>query len=268
MQWNDRSGRATKLAPPHAGRVYHDVGAQLANLACRTVVAVEEVAHADSASVLGEDAVDARVLADDDTPRACALRKGAGGVDRIRNAVTWKVNAPHDVVDVGERHHLLDLARGDHVDGQSEHTRHRRPALELLESCLGGGHAHGAALQEASRLAGIGFEGGEEFGGVLGEAGEVVSSAELADKASRMPGCSAGELRPLEQHHVGDSSQGEVVGHAAPYDSAADDYHTCVGGQLGHESSPRSMDLGSTTARPVITPARRSARARFTWSSG
>jgi hypothetical protein len=51
---------------------------------------------------------------------------------------------------------------------------------------------------------------------------------QLPDQAGRMPGRAAGQLLAFEQHDVGPAELGQVIGHRAAGDAAADDDHAGI----------------------------------------
>ncbi len=89
-------------------------------------------------------------------------------------------------------------------------------------------------LHEARRLLGLGFQVGEQVGGVLGQPGEVASRPELADQPGRVPRRATRELLAFEQHDIGAITLGEVVGNAASDDAPADDHDTGMTREIGH----------------------------------
>ena len=111
-------------------------------------------------------------------------------------------------------------------------------------------------------MAGLGLEAGEQLGGVLREAGEILGGAELTDEAGGVPRGAAREFAPLEQHDIGDAAHGQVIRDAAPHDAATDDDHAGAPRYLGHGRTcggamtsqlRHSLTLVSETIRRTIT---------------
>ena len=101
--------------------------------------------------------------------------------------------------------------------------------LSSVEALGGAREAEAAVLAEAGRLPGLGLEPGVELGRVLGEPGQVLGRAQLADQPGRMPGRARGQLLALEQQHVRASRAGQVVGDRAADHPAADDHRPGMG---------------------------------------
>ena len=75
------------------------------------------------------DARHLQVLKNLHASRAGALGERLRDVDGIRVAVARNMNAADHIVEIGERVQLMNLAGGDHVDGQAEYLRHGGVAL-------------------------------------------------------------------------------------------------------------------------------------------
>src|SRR5262249_7985445 len=161
-------------------------------------------------------------------------RQSLRRVDRIGTAVLRQIHRAHHVLDREQRPALLCLAGREYLHLETEAARHGGAALELLEPRLARRHRHRAHLPEAGRLPGLALEAGVQPGGVLGESGEVVSRAQLADESGGVPGGAAGQLPPLEQQHVAAAAAREMVGDAAADDAAADDDYARVRGDALH----------------------------------
>ena len=224
VQRHGGADACAEFVAPHACAVHDHVGADVAAVG----------AHAHCTTVLDDDLVDARVLEDLRPTRASTLGERLGGVDRVGDAVARQVHGADEIVHVGERHEVLHVGGSDDVHLEAEHAGHRRLALEFLEALLVRGDAHRTALLEPGGLTGLLLERGEQVGGVLREAGEVLRGAQLADEAGGVPGGAARELLALEHDDVGDAAQGEVVGDAASDDAAAHDDDSSAAGQVGH----------------------------------
>ena len=215
MQRHGGAGLIAELATPHTRSVHHGVGADVAPLC----------AHTDCTSVLDDDLLHLDVLDDAHALGTRALRQCLGGVDGVGDAVTGQVHTADEVVDVGERNEVLDVGRRDDVDGQTEHACHRGATLQLFETLVVRRHRYGTPLLEPGGLTGLLLECLEQVGGVLREACEVVRRTQLPDESGGMPGGSTRELFAFEHHHVGDTTQRQVIRHAATDDATTDDDH-------------------------------------------
>ena len=180
--------------------------------------------HADGAAALDPDPGDRRVLEDARATHLGALGERLRGIDGIGLAVLGQEDAAHQIVDHQQRPAFPDLAGREHIDLQAKGLAHRGAATQLLEACLGLGHADRAVLPEAGRLPGLGFQRVVQVGGVLGQFRQVARRAQLPDQPRGMPGRAAGQFPTLEQHDVADAQLGQVIGDRAAGDSAAD-YH-------------------------------------------
>ena len=140
-------------ARPHAGREHDCVGRDLALVASTTPRAR-----------LPSDWIDVdRTFSKTRAPRIVApLIERHRGIDRIGLAVVGQEDAADDVVDVEQRPLRLDFGWRRLVDLEPEGLGHRGAALQLLEPLGVGGDREAAALQEAGRLTGLGFEAGIE----------------------------------------------------------------------------------------------------------
>ena len=65
-------------------------------------------------------------------------------------------------------------------------------------------------FKQNSEFVVLGFQAGEQIGGVLGQPGEVASRPELTDEPGRVPRRSTRELLAFEQHDIGAITLGKA----------------------------------------------------------
>ena len=116
------------------------------------------------------------------------LGQGLGDVNGVGVAVGGNAHAPQDIVDMQQRHPLLDGRRRQDLRLQAEHLGHGGVALQLLQPLPGGGDGHRTALPVAGGLPGFRLQALVKFPGVAGQAGHVDGAAQLAHQTGGMPG--------------------------------------------------------------------------------
>jgi hypothetical protein len=89
-------------------------------------------------------------------------------------------------------------------------------------------HGNRAALLKPRCLARYVFERFEKVGCVLGEASQVMSSAQLADKTRSMPSSATSKLLAFKKYDICATTQGQVIGNTAADDASADDYDASI----------------------------------------
>ena len=129
--------------------------------------------------------------------------------------------------------------------------RHRRAPPDLLPALGVGRHRDRPGRAVSGGLAGLVLERLEERGRVGGQLGEAVGGLELRHEPGRMPCGAAGELALLEHHHVGDPPPGQVVGHAAAHDAAADNNDLRTFRQHPDHRAPPSSRRQRAAGRPT-----------------
>ncbi|OPZ55105.1 MAG: hypothetical protein BWY91_01257 [bacterium ADurb.BinA028] len=207
-----------KLAGPHTGGVDGilalDVGGAvtLGDADCGDLIVVRD-------NGFGRDAFN-----DADAELFGAAGEGHREVDRVDPPVAGDIEARGEVVGLGEREEVGNLARGDLVDlkplGALEGGD---PAVFVQASLVGG------CLDEPNRLetggqAGLGFEPGVEIAAVEADRGRGVRRrAEAGHQAGRVPGGAGGESVAFEDDDVGPAEVGQVIGDRGADDPAPDD---------------------------------------------
>ena len=161
------------------------------------------------------DPGDLAALDDPGAAHARALGQRLGDVDRVGLAVARDEDRADQVVDREQRMARLRLGRARAPRPRGRRSRPIEAArLQLDEALRGAREAEAAVLAEAGRLPGLGLEPGVELGRVLGEPGQVLGRAQLADQPGGMPGGARGQLPALEQQHVPPAELGQVIGDA------------------------------------------------------
>ena len=170
--------------------------------------------------------LDARDLDALEDLRALELRafgERHGDVDGVHASVARDIKTREEVVDFGERKHLLDLARRDlvHLDAAVSIKRGHTPVL--LEAVFVGGDLDKTHIAKTGRLARLFFEAHVEVARVLAKLGARLGERSKAHhEARRVPSRSCGESLLLEENDLAAQVR-EVVGDRAPDDAAAND---------------------------------------------
>jgi hypothetical protein len=203
---------------------------------------------------LGDNAFRGDALDDPDAELLGAAGQGHGEVDRVDPPIAGHIEAREQVVGLGQRELLGDLARADLVDLQALSALERGdPAVFVQSARVGGG------LDEPDRLepggqAGLGLQPGVEIAAVEPDRRRGVRRrAETRHQPGRVPGRAGGEPVALQDDDVGPAQVGQVVGDRRADDSPADDDDAGPGGQVGgpgrfHRCSsahPRNLSLCS-----------------------
>ena len=147
------------------------------------------------------------------------------------------------------------LGHGDDVRLHALGLGHVGGAEQLGHPVAGGGHPQRAALVPAGAQAGLRLQARVQLAALQHQPGQRRVRAQLPDDPGRVPGRAAGELALLEQDDVGPAQLGQVVGHAAAHDPAADDHDLarCGTSLLGIR---RPSALAACAAAPVtLSPA-------------
>ena len=263
---NDDAVALAELSGPHAGSVD--------GILALDVDGAVDLGDADRGDpiALGDNGFGGDSLDDADTERLGAAGERHGEVDRVDPAVAGHVEAGEQVVGLGERELLGDLARGDLVDLKALGALEGGdPAILVQAPRVGGG------LDEADRLetggqAGLRLESGVEVAAVEADRGRGVRRrTEAGHQAGRVPGGAGREPVAFEDDDIGPPQMGQVIGDRRADDASADDddpgsrgqrrwRHRCdgVGGACGRGSGgahPWNLSL----ARPRTTPGLRTA---------
>ena len=82
-------------------------------------------------------------------------------------------------------------------------------------------------------MTGLPFQTGIEFGAVFVDLGHAVAGAEATDQSGGVPGGSAGKLVLFKQHDIFPAEFGQMIGDAAPDDTATDDDDFGLCGHIG-----------------------------------
>ncbi len=218
-----RAGHRRDLAAPHAGRVDHALGVDLALVGH----------HRFDAPGARLQPGHAHALRDDHAAGARSRRVGVGQAGRIDVAVAFDPRGADDAVELDQRKELARLPGRHQLDMEAEALGHRRRALEFLPARRRRGEAQAADAMPAGRLSGLRLELAVELGGVAHEAREIAAAAQLSDQSRRVPGGAVRQLQAFQQEHVALAALGEVIGDAAADDPAADDDDAAFSGQ-GH----------------------------------
>jgi hypothetical protein len=232
-------GHPPDRAAPHAGAVDHDLGVDPAELGL-------DPTHP---AVLPHDARDLAALDDPCPVLARPLGQRLGDIDRVGLAVRRDVDGAREVADGDQRVQRFGLGRREFEHLETARAAHRGLAPQLGEPGGSAREADAAVLLEAGRLPGFRLEAEVKLRRVFREAREIRCRAQLADQPGSVPGGAAGQLFPLQQHHVAPAELGQMVGDRAADHSAADDHRLRVTGQIS------SHDVLSLGAGPIFSKA-------------
>ena len=252
VQGQGDAGLARKLPAPHAAAVHHDIRGDMARLA----VLGEVVDAGDLATRLG-DTGDLGVFKDLRALHPGTLGQGHGNVGRVALAVQRQVDRADDAVDVEVGIHRLGFARRDFRDIDVEDAGDGGLAQQFLVPRFGQGDRDGADLTHPRLDPGFGGELDVKISGVFGQTGHVGRTPKLADQARGVPGGARGQLLALQQHDIGPTHLGEVIGDRAARDATADNDRAGFGGDAHWGDS-----VGTRTSLPGYFPATRSDWAR------
>ena len=218
---------ADRMAP-HAGAVHHVVAGDCAGLAAALP------GDAGDPPAGAGDPGDLHLFRHHRAALPGPLGEGLGDIPRIALPVQRQIDAADHAVDVEMGIFRLHLGGRDRRDLDPEGARHRGLAQDLFVAFRGERHGDRAHPLEASGDAGLGFERAVELLAVFREPRHVLGRAQLGDQPGGMPGGAGGEPLAFEQDDVGPSELGEVIGHRAADDAAADDDHPCLLRKLCH----------------------------------
>jgi hypothetical protein len=102
------------------------------------------------------------------------------------------------------------------------------PPAEAIQPLRVAGDLHIAVRSKARILTGFLPQPFVEVAGVFGHVRVGLGREPTDDQARRVPGGSRRQLCALQQHDVSPAQFGQMVGHAATYDTAADDDNLCL----------------------------------------
>ena len=172
------------------------------------------------------------------TVLARALGKCLGDVGGVALAVERQMHCAHHVGHIQMRIHLRDVFGGHFTDIDTKRAGQRGCAVDLFLAFLGQGHGDRTVLLHARGNAGLFLQLGVELGGILRQPCHVLTRAQLAHKASGMPGRAAGQLSAFQQNDIGPAQLGQVIGNRAAGHSAANDDGACLVRKIGHVPNP------------------------------
>ncbi len=171
----------------------------------------------------GEDEVgDLGVLEDPGAALLGALGQRHRHVHRVGPALVGGPEAVDDVVGPHQRHQVGHLALRQDLLGHPDRAHVRRLAAEPLVGAWRGRELEVAALAEAGREPGLLLEPGVQLGGVARHPERVLRRASGDHLAGGVPRGPGRQLLALQEHHVGRTQQGEVVGDRRTDHAAAD----------------------------------------------
>ena len=182
-------------------------------------------------------------------PGAAGERLGqVGGVDP---PVAGQPDRAEQVVDRHRWPQLLGLGRRQHLAVEVVGDRVGRRTTELGEAVGGAGHDDAAHVAIAGGEPGLGLERVVELGGVLHEPGPGLRGPQRTHQPCRVPGGAARQRPLLEQHQVGETELGQVVGDRAADHSPTDDDDPRPLRKLNHRFGPprRAVSAGAGSRR-------------------
>ena len=147
---------------------------------------------------------------------------GVGGARGVEMAVERVVEAAQDAVEVGDRRELRDLLGRHHAGVEAHVLVLGALGAQQVEPVGVGRQRHAADVVEPAGLAGDLLQLAVEADGVALERRHVGVAVQRVEAPRGVPGRARGQLRALQQHHVGPAELGEMVEHRASDDAAAD----------------------------------------------
>ncbi len=193
--------------------------------------------NARDGAVVDQDLTDPDVLDDRGAAHPRPACQGLGQIGRVGRPVAGQPDTADQVVDRHQRVARERLFRHEQLALEVEGLGRRGRTAQLHHPVLGPGDRHTAALLVAGTQPGLLLQLGIQLGRVLDEPCAGLRRAQLADQSGGVPRGAAGELALLQKHHVGLPGLGQVIGHARPDDTPADDDDPCPGGEVAHGRS-------------------------------
>ena len=198
---------------------------------------VDDVLGVDDVIPIGDDVPGpVRTLLQTGDPRVevhlCAAvlgadRIGVGDPVRIDAALVLVVQSTDEELLLEQRVHLLGLGHRDdlHVHAQipTAGLRHPQPVEPLGRV----GELQSAGQVDSAVLTGLGLDLLVQVDRVLLQASDVRVTVEGVHSTGRVPRRAGGQLLAFEQNDIDPAGLGQVVEHAGPDDTAADDDDLC-----------------------------------------
>ena len=182
-----------------------------------------------------------------------------GQVGRVRLAVAGQPDRADEVVGLHHREALERLLRREQLALQVECRRRCRRTPKEGHPVLRARDGDATAPLEAGGQADLGLQLGVELGGVLHEPGAALVRTQLPHQTGGVPGGARRQLALLQDHDVGLTQLGQVVGDARPDDAAADDDDPCSRRDLlGHQSSRLACSSRDSNSGPSNSSTARS----------
>ena len=225
VQGQGDTHRGGQIPGPHAAANHHVAGLDIPGGG----------ANPRGFAPLLQDGVYPGVSEDPRPPAARPLGQGLGDIHGIGIAVRGYMDAAVEIIGLDQRIAFRDLRHRQYIDLQAKDLGHGGAAFEFLETFGGPGNGDGTALAIAGGLTGLGLEAPVQLAGVAGQLRHVDGGAQLAYQTRRVPGGAAGQFLAFQQHHIGDAGIGQVVGHRAANNAAANDNHFTTIGQGCHQ---------------------------------
>ena len=213
MKRHDDPDGGGDVARPHAGRQDHEGGGDIAGFRF----------DSRNAAIRMIDRGNLNILEYLDAALARALGQRHGDVGGVGLGVGGDEGAAQHIGNLDQRVEVLALPGPDHIDPEPEDLGHVGTALEVFQPALVGGDGKRTVPLEAGGLAGFVFQPGVEFGRVLGQLGHVLVVAELPNQPGGVPGGARCQLLALDEHHIGPTDLGQVIGDGTSDDATADD---------------------------------------------
>ena len=179
---------------------------------------------------------------------------GVGRSRRVQVAVKRVVEGADHAVGVHHRAERGDLVRRDDLGLEPHVAVLGALRLEVIHALGLGGDGDAADVVEAAGLAADLLQFLVELDRVTLQLGDVGVRVEGVEAAGRVPGGARGQLRALDQQHVGPAVLGQMEEDAAADDAAPDDHDPRM------RSQSRVLPGQKSVGRPP-SPMRRSTKA-------
>ena len=161
--------------------------------------------------------------------QACGAGIGVGGAGGVEVAIKWVVKRADDAIGVGDRGEARDFLGADDLGLEAHVAVLGALGQQHVEAVSVVGQRDPADMVQPAGKAGQFLQFTVKPDGIALQCRHVGVAVEGVKAPRRVPGTARGQLGAFDQHHVRPAKLGQVIKHAAPDDSAADDADPGVG---------------------------------------